>query len=60
MRSPCRGVLPALDRVAGPAHQAIQVLQQLVPSHHTRSRIRLNEIGALALRVSAHLLAHLV
>merc|ERR1719468_139108 len=52
---------PALQLVLTPCNQIVHVFKQLLPSHHTRSVVRLDELGALrALGVRANLLAHVL
>merc|ERR1719245_1555656 len=56
----CRPRLPCLDQASAPLHEVVHVLVQLWPSDHTRRSVRSNECWALALRLRAHLLAHVL
>merc|ERR1719414_2188701 len=56
----CRPRLPCLDQPGTPLHEVVHVLVQFWPSDHTGRSVRSNECWALALRVRAHLLAHVL
>merc|ERR1712232_446436 len=52
---------PGLDLIVAPRRQVVHVLKQLLPSHHTRSGVRSDEVRATTAQwVCSELLAHVL